>query len=579
MKSRYVFFIVAFAAVLSAGAADLITAREATNIAESVVVTSGVGAARMLPKYLHYAEFDDCYAADAAAYYARMGAPASKLAGAGGCSVLRRGNVVGRNYDWKLDEAAEFVVRVSPLGSRHGSVGIATLGTNLTERMVTSGRHTELYRVLPGRTVDGINDAGLVAEVNVIPYDAARTPRLQDGGTRDLHAWGVVRYALDNFGSAREAAEYVAAHYYIPEGSEYAYHWSFSDAEGSWIVEDGRCAKATQGQVMSMSMTNFRIWWIARFIDPETGRIDRTALAAEDPYGTGVERFEAMYGTEDVAAALRDVAYTKTYLAATEPRRISEFAEAGVARVDESAALSSIAAQVIAAWPGREAAREQGVWWQTVHSSIYDIEKRTLAVAVQEDFGKRYVFQVAPSIDPVVSRTDLDSISVLSHAITTYLPPDSPPRTVAMVPTRTRNYRVFIPNEATLRAGLPFKVVTDAASEALGVAWTNEIERLPAMVTVSEPMPGTLIGSVEVFDTGFDWSPSVTSATYDGTLLRVTGEKLHIVRAIRVGTDTSDVSERTYSLVSAPIEASVGSSGVLLDASGNEVGTFTVTED
>lgn len=380
-------FLAALAAVFSACAADLITAREATNIAESVVVTSGIGAARTLPKYLHYAEFDDSYAADAHAFYERM---EGNRAGGGGCSVLRRGNLVGRNFDWPLDEAAEFVVRVSPLGARHGSVGIATLGTNLTERMVTSGMRTDLYRVLPGRTVDGINDAGLVAEVNVIPYDQALSPT--QSVTRTLHAFGVVRYALDNFGSAREAAEYVADHYYIPEGSEYAYHWSFSDADGSWIVEDGRSALATPQQTMSMSMTNFRIWWIARFIDPETGVIDRTALAAEDPYGTGVERFEAMYGMEDVAAALEAVRYTKTYLVETEPRRISEFAEAGVARVDESAALSNVAAQVIAAWPGREQAREQGVWWQTVHSSIYDIEKRTLAVCVQEDFSKRYVF-------------------------------------------------------------------------------------------------------------------------------------------------------------------------------------------
>lgn len=409
--------VMAFAAVFSAGAADLITAREATNIAESVVVTSGVGAARLLPKYLHYAEFDDCYAADAEAYYARAGADASKLAGAGGCSVLRRGNLVGRNFDWPLDEAAEFVVKVSPLGFRHGSVGVATLGTNLTERMVTSGRHADLYRVLPGKTVDGINDAGLVAEVNVIPYDPGSSPT--QGVTRTLHAFGVVRYALDNFGSAREAAECVAARYYVPKGSEYSYHWSFSDAEGSWIVEDGRCTKATQGQVMSMSMTNFRIWRIARFVDPDTGRIDRSALAAEDPYGTGVERFETMYGTDGVAAALEAVAYTKTYLATTEPRRITEFASEGVARVDESAALSNAAAQVIAAWPGREAARKQGVWWQTVHSSIYDIERLTLAIAVQEEFGKRYVF-AAPrkNGDSDVGAVRLAIISNEVHVIT-----------------------------------------------------------------------------------------------------------------------------------------------------------------
>ena len=100
--NRFLLSVAAFAAVFAAGAADMITAREATNIAESVVAqaTNGIrsvdGAARVLPRYMHALDFCDAYTNDAAWYYERAD-------GLGRCSARRIGNILERNYDWFYD--------------------------------------------------------------------------------------------------------------------------------------------------------------------------------------------------------------------------------------------------------------------------------------------------------------------------------------------------------------------------------------------------------------------------------------------------------------------------------------------
>ena len=85
-----------------------------------------------LPPYLHELSFDDTYPDDAAWYYERAG-------GVGHCSVRRVGNLLERNYDWTFDDSAEFVVRVSGNAGRVASIGVASVGTNLSEGVVTSG--------------------------------------------------------------------------------------------------------------------------------------------------------------------------------------------------------------------------------------------------------------------------------------------------------------------------------------------------------------------------------------------------------------------------------------------------------
>lgn len=61
----------------------------------------------------------------------------------GGCSSARNGNLVGRNYDWMYSDAAEFIVSLPhrEVGetTKYASIGIASLGSHLTRKMVQNG--------------------------------------------------------------------------------------------------------------------------------------------------------------------------------------------------------------------------------------------------------------------------------------------------------------------------------------------------------------------------------------------------------------------------------------------------------
>lgn len=332
---------------------------------------TGMLPVKSTPKYLHEISFDSTYQEDAADWYERYG-----NGSVGGCSAVRKGNRIGRNYDWKYNHAAEFVVRITPASGRHGSVGVASLGGELTEKMVMSGEYRELYRVLPGMTLDGINDAGVVAEINVIPRDAQKDPAASE--TRTLHPLAVVRYVLDNFKTAAEAAAYIAAHYYIPDGSENAYHWSISDKTASYVVEDGDFQECPDEIPV---LTNHRVM-------------------SSDEFGSGYSRDLILAGAGTVEEVIDAAKFTGAY--ADGWPRPDEFA--GVE--DDQGRIPHDADERLRAWADehvtrhldpetRKPAERDGLLWQSVHSSVYDLDAKTLAVAVQEDFGKRFVFMAA----------------------------------------------------------------------------------------------------------------------------------------------------------------------------------------
>ena len=350
---------------------------------------------RPLPPYLHFLFFDDTYPADAQAFYDSLGGARVM----GGCSIVRKGGLVGGNFDYPYDDACSFAIKVSSGkganadgSDRHASVGAAYLGTRLTENIVSSGVNTPLYRVLPGMTESGINDAGVYAKINVIPRDESKDP--SQSATRNLHALAVVRYVLDHFDNAEDAATFVAAHYYIPEGSADSYHWMIADANGSYVVEDGRTARA-EDSGYDPWLFNFRTLTdgeVHAEFEPEVGW-------ESDQYGSGwsrrsVLRLQVAGGSVD--EQLSAIRYTNAYAdgwpwpdefsGQTDAQgkiphgyndRLKAWAEAHVAPLLDA--------------DRKPAARGNGCW-QTVHSAIYNFEKKTMAICVQEDFSKRYVF-------------------------------------------------------------------------------------------------------------------------------------------------------------------------------------------
>ena len=290
------------------------------------------GVARPLPPYLHELSFDDTYPDDAAWAYDRTGA-------LGRCSAKRDGVTLYRNYDWTFDSTAEFVVRVSGSADRFASIGVANCGTNLSEGVVTSGEWSRWYRSLPGMTLDGVNANGVVAEINVCTTNGME----QWNADGSIHVLGAVRWALDHGTNAAQAAAYLAANVKRPQTMNF--HYMIADERETWIVENGTATMMTGVSIM----TNHGMFPFVQ--------------------GPGVER-DAVLDT----GSITNVWWTKAYGYGTD--WISDF--------DSGEQMQR--AQELWNAPGkaREDFRGAGGWWQTVHTSIYDIPSRTLRVAVQE---------------------------------------------------------------------------------------------------------------------------------------------------------------------------------------------------
>ena len=330
-----------------------------TNAVRDIARETVSGDARLLPKYLHALDFADTYPEDAAWYYAQPQPYTS-------CSAVRDGNTLSRNYDWTFDSAAEFVLSVSGNADRFASVGVANVGTNLTEQMVTSGKWSRYYKCLPGHTVDGINEHGVVAEINVVDGD----PSWHGGLLPSLHPLAAVRWALDHATNAQHAAEYLASHIAFPDGWTQNFHYMIADAEATYIVENGSAHDVTDGVKV---MTNFRLF------------------PSRDTTGPGQERYDLLLSS---ACCITNAWYTRAY--SPETSWLSDF--------NGSETLMATSKVLWASKPREQHRGEifhsttttsdyDYTWWQTVHTSVYDITNRVLRVAVQE-IDDWYTFQV-----------------------------------------------------------------------------------------------------------------------------------------------------------------------------------------
>lgn len=67
----------------------------------------------------------------------------------GMCTSVRNGQFYGRNLDWLYNEQAEFVVHTSRSAGRYATIGVAGNMSKLTDKFVSSGRHSNDYRIMP----------------------------------------------------------------------------------------------------------------------------------------------------------------------------------------------------------------------------------------------------------------------------------------------------------------------------------------------------------------------------------------------------------------------------------------------
>lgn len=284
----------------------------------------------------------------------------------GKCSVVRDGNTIGRNYDWNLDERPTFIVRTPANGQRKFS-SVATCGcpSAVTMQRVDDKQVTPTeWRAIPYFALDGINEKGVFCEINVVDADPEKT-----WSGESFCGIQAVREVLDNCSTALEGATLIAEGAWMPEGM--AFHYLVADESSTYIVEDGEIIECGDTAVM----TNFRI--NGDFLTD--GSADPEKIAAYDPYGTGVERYNILKHRD--LDGLRDCFFTNAYTGAL-PKRITEFSSReDDLKINDNAGLAAAQAIAEAAWPTHT---RDGKFWQTVHSAKYDILKRKYLLTVQE---------------------------------------------------------------------------------------------------------------------------------------------------------------------------------------------------
>lgn len=222
----------------------------------------------------------------------------------GACSEVRKGGFVGRNMDYYVNRNALAIIKVEGKSTdnavlRHASIGVVGCFKEFTyDRAINDTMSIGFYNILPGRTVDGINDCGVYIGVNVVPFreDLAAT------GSYDVpddegryNALYLTRFVLDNAESVDHALALIGQHkWYFPHdyphhGDVQPFHWMIADSEKNCVLEFengapvvlSACGDEINAPSVSTIMTNFsnNLW--------KDGILDRE--------GIGYERWDILH--------------------------------------------------------------------------------------------------------------------------------------------------------------------------------------------------------------------------------------------------------------------------------------------
>lgn len=340
---------------------------------------------KKIADYLYSIEYND--------YREDPDLEASSKLEAFGCSSVHNGNYYGRNFDYIFNDTPEFVVKVNEKDGRHASIGVA-MHSGLREAQMSKGEYNKQLEIIPNFTLDGINDVGVIASINVVPgKDDMGEFTGTNPGAESLHVEHAVRYILNNANSADNAIELLGSRnlYGDAVGGEYYIHIMIADRNKTYIVEfiDNKMVaveKTGDEQIMTNFYNN-----IPELTDHAAG-IERYAILKEN-YEQGGASMSEM---RNLMARVR---YSNAYAYSTMPAWNSEMMPQSVLNNPDSEAyalyVSAVENIIKDYWIHKEndmRAPADSRFWHTTHNSVYDIDNRKLRITIQEDYKNYYDF-------------------------------------------------------------------------------------------------------------------------------------------------------------------------------------------
>lgn len=332
--------------------------------------------------YLYYIEYDELDYDVGEAYFLNRYNPDF-----GACSSIRNGHFYGRNYDWHYDENASFVINRKATKGKYASIGVSS--SFIPNDIPESGEYDERYNYLPFLTLDGINEKGVVCNINVLPeLNQKSITTGTNPGKPNVPMACLVRRILDEASSADDAIYKIQHEYNIiapsREGLAMEMHFMIADKDKTYVVEfiDNAVVIIDKFVNDKPIMTNFYL------VDYDGTR------ESLDPYAMGIERydilangFDNIKNQQDMIDLMRSVMYSRAYSASEDPVWCSEFAGQyemyGNLTKDSSIEnYTPLLEYVRNIFANRT---RDSKTWQTVHSSVYDIPDKKLCIAVQEN--------------------------------------------------------------------------------------------------------------------------------------------------------------------------------------------------
>lgn len=310
----------------------------------------------------------------------------------GACSCARKGDFVGRNYDWYFDEEATFVIHTPAANGRHATLSVSSLPF-ITDKEASEKTYSEYYTILPFVTLDGINDCGLVCSMNIIPGDDNVLTTGTNPGAENLFELFALRYLLDYASSVDEAVGLLnKMNIYgvrIEGISDYEVHLMLSDATKTVAVEfiDNKIVV-----VPCSVMTNFFLFGY-----------DGTR-ASLTPHAQGVERYAILENNID------DVSTKNEMIELMKKVRFTQYVDlnmpvfwysdhSGVLKDFGDLTKDDIGETCLCGDVSRAGAYAERIrlerenylrgerdssTWHTLHTSVYSISNRSLTILVQE---------------------------------------------------------------------------------------------------------------------------------------------------------------------------------------------------
>ncbi len=332
-----------------------------------------------------------------------------------GCSAVRNDNFYGRNLDFNINEICEFVVRTKATATRpHASIGVAnTCFLNITNDMVAAGLSEEQLKYIPWMTMDGINDAGLVCNINVVnAADIKENPHAHTNeGKPQIMPMQLIRALLDNCGSVEEAKTFIKNHDIMPIPTTWDGHIMVADPKESMIVEftgekDNEVKFVVQEQ---MIMTNFynHLYKEENFLHDGSSNNFPAHACGMERYDILSKNYASSNSMQGMWNLLKMVRYTQTYDVNVEPFWCSEYYDTPKIPTFDDYPMSYWSKEKVLAEeePQKEIAayeeyvktgkydEKDGLWF-TSHNSTYDIANKALWVTIREKYENVYKFKL-----------------------------------------------------------------------------------------------------------------------------------------------------------------------------------------